>query len=605
MNALVRWGSSAALVAGLVIGPPAAMAAPIPEGPDAASLPVYSGAPATAEPVGASQPPRHPFMAPNERSNLHDDAYQTDAYRTLGPLGRDVLKQDTFQPNLGECASITFDRQGRLVAVCVSVAGPTLAMFDPATLDVLATYALPPRDPATLNSVFTSFGGGGYFYLDDQDRAVIPTTSHHILVVGETSAPGFALQHDYDVSGVVGSGDSILSALPDWSGRIWFASAKGFVGTVDPGSGAVKSYATNEAIGNSFAVDETGGVYIVSDGALYRFDAAADGTPTVTWRATYANIGIAKPGQTEKGSGTTPTLMGRDYVSITDNADPMDVVVFKRGRTVSGSRLVCTQPVFGKGASDTDQSLIGTDTSMVVENNYGYSGPSATQNGGTTAPGLARVDINADGHGCHTVWTSQERAPSVVPKLSLGTGLVYTYTKDPRPDGADAWYFTTLSFRTGRTLWKRLGGEGLGHNNNYAPVTIGPDSSMYLGVLGGLVMIRDRVRPTLPPGSGPGARRARVSLVLHYRRGRTRGRRRRVCARTSPRALVSGRDRRYVRRVDFSVPVRRRAVTDRRAPFRVVIRRRWLRHNRRYTVRARIRLVGGGRVTLTRSFRNC
>ena len=106
-------------------------------------------------------------------------------------------------------------------------------------------------------------------------------------------------------------------------------------------------------------------------------------------------------------------------MSITDNADPMDVVVYKRARTVSGSRLVCTQPVFTKGASDTDQSLIGTDTSMVVENNYGYSGPSATQNGGTTAPGLARVDIDADGNGCHTVWTSQERAPSVVPKLSL------------------------------------------------------------------------------------------------------------------------------------------------------------------------------------------
>jgi hypothetical protein len=544
-------------------------------------------------------------MAPNERSNLHDDAYQTDAYRTLGPLGRDVLKQDTFQPNLGECASITFDRQGRLVAVCVSLAGPTLAMFDPATLDVLATYALPPRDPGTLGSVFTSFGGGGYFYLDNQDRAVIPTTSHHILVVGETSAPGFALEHDYDVSGVVGSGDSILSALPDWSGRLWFASTKGVVGTVDPSTGAVRSIATGEPIGNSFAVDETGGVYIASDSAMYRFDAAGDGTPTVVWRATYANIGIIKPGQTERGTGTTPTLMGKDYVSITDNADPMDVVVFKRARTVSGSRLVCTQPVFGKGASDTDQSLIGTDTSMVVENNYGYSGPSATQNGGTTAPGLARVDIDAGGHGCHTVWTnSQEHAPSVVPKLSLGTGLVYTYTKDPRPDKADAWYFTALSFRTGRTLWKRLGGEGLGHNNNYAPITIGPDSSMYLGVLGGLVMIRDRVRPTLPPGSGPGARRPRVSLVLHYRRGRTRGRRHSVCARTSPRAVIGGRDRRYVRRVDFSLS-RGLVFSDRRPPFRAVIRRRWLRHNRRYTVRARIRLVGGGRVTLTRSFRNC
>jgi hypothetical protein len=602
MNVLVRWAASAA-VGGLLLGASAAAAMPIPEGPDAGSLPVYSGAPATAEPVSASEPPRHPFMASNERSNLHDDAYQTDSYRTLGPLGRDVLQQDTFQA-IGECGSITFDRQGRLVTVCVSLSGPTLAMFDPRTLDVLATYTLPPRDPASLANVFTSFAGGGYFYLDDRDRAVVPTTSRHIFVVGEAAGPGFAQERDHDVSGAVGSGDAILSALPDWSGRIWFASTKGIVGTVDPSTGAVRSIATGEPIGNSFAVDETGGVYIASDAAMYRFDAAADGTPTVTWRATYANIGIIKPGQTERGTGTTPTLMGKDYVSITDNADPMDVVVFKRRRSVSGSRLVCTQPVFAKGASDTDQSLIGTDTSMVVENNYGYSGPSATQNGGTTAPGLARVDIDAGGHGCHTVWNSQERAPSVVPKLSLGTGLVYTYTKDPQPNKVDAWYFTALSFRTGRTLWKRLGGEGLGHNNNYAPITIGPDSSMYLGVLGGLEMIRDRVRPTLPPGSGPGAPRPRISLVLHFRRGRTRGRRPRPCARTSPRAVIGGRDRRFVRRADFFIG-RRLVLSDRRAPFRAVIRRRGLRHGARYTVRARIRLAGGGRVTRTRSFRNC
>jgi hypothetical protein len=491
MIVLVRRGSAvAAVVAALLIAAPAASAVPIPEGPDAANLPAYIGAPATPEPVSASQPPTHPFMAPNERSNLHDDAYQTDTYRTVGPLGRDMLKRDTFLA-MGECASITFDAQGRLVTVCVSLTGPTLAMIDPNTLDVLATYPLPPRDPSTLPSLFTSFGGGGYFYLDNQDRAVIPTTSRHILVVGETPGPGFALQRDYDVSGAVGSGDAILSALPDWSGRLWFASAKGVVGTVDPATGAVKSLATNEPIGNSFAVDETGGVYIVSDAALYRFDAAADGTPTVSWRETYPNIGVVKPGQTERGSGTTPTLMGSGYVSITDNADPMDVVVFKRARSVRGSRLVCSQPVFAKGASDTDQSLIGTDTSMVVENNYGYSGPSATQNGGTTAPGISRVDINRSGRGCHTVWTSQERAPSAVPKLSLGKGIVYTYTKDPRPDNADGWYFTALSFGTGQTLWKRLGGEGLGHNNNYAPITIGPDSSMYLGVLGGLVMTRD------------------------------------------------------------------------------------------------------------------
>ena len=116
------------------------------------------------------------------------------------------------------------------------------------------------------------------------------------------------------------------------------------------------------------------------------------------------------------------------------------------------------------------------------------------------------------------------------------------------------------------------------------------------------MMIRDRVRPTLPPSSGPAA--PRISLVLHFRRGRTRGRRApRLCAHL-PAGGLGGRDRRYVRRVDFSLG-RGLALSDRRAPFRAVIRRRWLRHNTRYTVRARISLVGGRRVTRTRSFRNC
>ena len=36
---------------------------------------------------------------------------------------------------------------------------------------------------------------------------------------------------------------------------------------------------SGEGISNSFAVDETGGVYIVSDRALYRFDANVERRP--------------------------------------------------------------------------------------------------------------------------------------------------------------------------------------------------------------------------------------------------------------------------------------------------------------------------------------
>jgi hypothetical protein len=52
--------------------------------------------------------------------------------------------------------------------------------------------------------------------------------------------------------------------------------------------------------------------------------------------------------------------------------------------------------------------------------------------GALTTPGFARVDVNA--RGCRLRWTNRtERAPSVVPKLSTATGLIYTYTRDPDP----------------------------------------------------------------------------------------------------------------------------------------------------------------------------
>jgi hypothetical protein len=169
----------------------------------------------------------------------------------------------------------------------------------------------------------------------------------------------------------------------------------------------------------------------------------------------------------------------------------MDVVVYRRAKHLSGSRVVCTVPVFSAGSGSTDNSLIGTGRSIVVENNYGYTGPAATLNGASTAPGIERIDINREGTGCTPVWYSGERTPSAVPKLSLAAGLVYAYTMPPRSDGIDAWYLTALSFRTGKTVYERLAGTGLGFNSNYAPVSVGSDGAAYVGALGGLILLQD------------------------------------------------------------------------------------------------------------------
>jgi hypothetical protein len=583
------------MIALLVAAPAAHADDPIPETDTSAQA--FYGSPAVQNPIfGIGEAPRHPFMAPNQRSNLHNDAWQTDTNRLPGPLGRDMKRTSAL--HFADCASVTFDSKGRIVMVCVGLQGPGgggagLYLLDARTLNTLAKYDLPPRQPGTGTNVLTDFAGGAYFYLDNQDRAIVPTTTRHLFVVAETpGAPGFTLQRDYDLTSAVPQGDKIISALPDWSGRYWFASTSGVVGTVDPATGAVKSIDTHEKNGNSFAVDETMGVYIVTDGALYRFQAAADGTPTTSWRSTYENDGTTKSGQTQAGSGTTPTITPAGFVAITDNANPINIAVYRR----TDGAPVCRAPVFAKGASSTDQSLIGAGRSFVAENNYGYTGPGATEQGRTTVGGLERVDVDSAGH-CNKVWHSNEIAPSVVPKLSLANGIVYTYTK-PGGVRSDPWYLTALDFRSGKTLFKFKAGSGLGFNNHYAPVTIGPDGTAYVGSLGGLIATRDAVPPpriSFGPGGSPPSSRPRLKLRLRYGQGKR-------CTKRVARATVFGTDVKLVRRVDFRVGSRF-AARDSRRPFSRVLRVGSGRHGE--SVVARVLLVDGRRLKVSRRLRPC
>lgn len=58
-------------------------------------------------------------------------------------------------------------------------------------------------------------------------------------------------------------------------------------------------------------------------------------------------------------------------------------------------------------------------------------------------------------------------------------------------DLTDPWYWTTLDFRSGNLVWQRRSGSGPLYNNNYAGIALGPDGTAYLGVLGGLISLRD------------------------------------------------------------------------------------------------------------------
>ncbi len=387
---------------------------------------------------------------------------------------------------------MAFDRAGRIVTICVSLDTGRLFLIDPVTLAPLTYMDLPMKLMASFELL-----AGVYFYLDQRDRAFIPTIERTIWVVDMIGGPDntrFDRKQVYDLKAIVPENDTITSALPDFSGRLWFVTKGGIVGTINPDNGKVLGTVRleSEGIHNSLAIDETGGVFIASDHAMYRFDAGKDGKPSITWRESYDRGTRVKPGQLSQGTGTTPTLMGNEFVTIADNADPyIHVLVYRRAKEVAGSRLICSVPVFEANKGADENSLIATDKSIIVENNYGYNWRLlAPMNGNATEPGVTRIDINPDG-GCDTIWTSSERVTNAASKMSLADGLIYAYTKDPGPGTTDAWYFTAIDFETGETVYKRLTGTGFWYDSRGA-VHLGQDGTAYVSAAGGLVAIRDQ-----------------------------------------------------------------------------------------------------------------
>ncbi len=486
------WAASVTVVAGLVVLAPDGLL-PIPPGIGSLSTPRYLGSPATPDPIDLPVP-QHPRLAANGTSSTHQDAWSTGAHPGPGPLGESP-SIDTAWWGTGQCGALAFDSRDRLVALCGSGAGSALHVLDPETMRAQDTLALPGRDQDG-----RALCGTSSFVLDDQDRAVLATADREIVAVTTADGrgtPDLTIQTSYDLASDVPDDDCLVAVMPDWSGRTWWATAAGRVGFVDPGTGAVRLLDLGEEIANTISVGEDGGVYVVSVEALYKLGVDRAGRPTVRWRTIYDRGTELKDGQPSRGSGSTPTVLPGGLVAITDNADPRMNVQFY---AVDDGDLLCQRTVFEDGESATDASLVAVGPrAVVVENNYGYTGPWRTVLGRTTPGGLARVEV-VDGE-CAVVWTSPQVAPSSVATVSLTNGLVYAYTKRRSLLGVDAWYVTAVSARTGRTAFSVRTGIGAMFDNHHAAVTLGPDGSAYVATLAGLVRVRDRVRGSAAPSS--------------------------------------------------------------------------------------------------------
>ena len=473
------------LVVGAVVLLPAGLM-PIPPSPGLAVAPSYVGRPAITEPVGAAEVPQHPHLARNGTARDNGDAWATNAYTWAGPTGSET-EVDTAWFGREQCMRLVSDTRNRLIALCGRGSDLSLQILDPESMRPLAVKRLPGR--AQEDEGVAARVCGTTMYLDNDDRAVLATTDRRILAVatadGEERAE-LTTADSWDLAPYVPPGDCLVSVLPDWSGRIWWVSRRGLVGTLAAHSGQVEVIDLDEQVVTSLAADSDGSVYLTSDHALYRLVVGAGGAPRVSWRTAYDRGDRTKDGQLSRGSGSGPTLLEGDVVAIADNAEPRLNVLFVRRDT---GEEICRLPVFDDDASATATSLVSVGHGVVVANNHGYTNRLSTALGRTTSPGLARVDV-ADSE-CSLVWTAPLSVPSAGVKVSWETGLAYAYTKRRSAWGVPAWYLSAVDVHTGRHQFSVRTGTGALFDNARGPLVVTPGGAAYVATVAGLVRVRD------------------------------------------------------------------------------------------------------------------
>jgi len=307
-----------------------------------------------------------------------------------------------------------------------------------------------------------------------------------------------------------------------------------------------------ENVSNSIAADEHGGIYVVTDAAMikYQWDGAA---LTKVWRTDYLSDEPFSVLRLGPGSGSTPSLMGTEldedrFVVITDGQELMHLVLMWRdeipgdwvGLPGRDPRIACEIPVtFGDPATTrtlSEQSVLVRGHAAVVVNNLLLDESAADTPLAVIAPALAaleggnpdvapvgaeRFDWDPVTRSCASTWTNTTISlPNAIPTMSESTGLMYALGQRDGVWGVEALdfdtgesVFTVESAQTAcsQTIIDNVADSALDlflspvierlpascENSLFAATEVGPDGVIYQGTfLGASRFVPDSVVPT-------------------------------------------------------------------------------------------------------------
>lgn len=271
---------------------------------------------------------------------------------------------------------------------------------------------------------------------------------------------------------------------------------------------------------NTFAVDKNG-AYIVTNGLhknddgsydpqrcdegyLWAFTLNDDNVICLKWQpAAYKNAGYLKPGQTNIGSGTTPTLTSRfnndstDYIAIVDNADPkMNVVVYD---SHTGFKISET-PCFEDMRSADEASLIGVQNTFIAENNFGhydtYPANLCAPNGlGMELIRLGSADSDSRKIAATPIWTIPDVHFYAMNMLCRHSGIIFAHTCDwdvaNSASHGGMYYVSAIDSYNGRVIWRIPLGQGNHYCHEYGGIYFNSTNDLFIGTNRYLFCIRN------------------------------------------------------------------------------------------------------------------
>ena len=450
--------------------------------------------PLTQKPLPALPMEDHPYMLDEYASaGVHGDSYNSSVSPLPGPLGinpRTVYTPALPGDDLAMCTPLLRGLDELMSSVCIAISGPSqLVLFDPSNdFAVLAKADIPARKSLSDPS------GGWYTRMDQLGRPIVATPNQDVRVYEVLKEDGqyrWQIAERWDLKDHLPEGISPLDVVPDWQGNYWFMTGYGQVGYINRQTGKIDAIQLgdgDEVFGTALAVTREA-AFLLGTNALYRLEVDGNSKVGIRWAFDYGQSA------TTNGDLTAPTVFdGGKLIAfgLNDGRERGRAMVLKTTADdiSKDQRTVCQQPVFKPGKSFLDNTMVGYDKSLVVQNNFGGIFYELLE----YEPGLARVDVRDDYSGCDTIWEDYTVSSQTPPRLSTGDGHVYQYArKRGTDDDVHVWYLAAHDFETGAVDSQIFIASGERADNPMLSIDFLPGNVMVSGVRNGMLALSDNL----------------------------------------------------------------------------------------------------------------